>query len=839
MSYQPPRLNHVFISDRLKQQLVEIKKYPITTVIAPMGFGKTTALNWWAKQMTKKYEDSVIIRQMIVSDSLGDFWTGFCRAFKEEPDLAEKLKELGFPKDATSMALFSELIRDALSGIKSHIYYILDDLHLLGQDSLASLLMMLSGSMPECAHIILISRNQIFTDEEKMRLGSLLFEIGTKDLRLNRNEISSYVKHCGLEISKEELDELALLTEGWISMIYLNFKSYVQNGTWLSKSSDILTLIDEVLLKPLPLRHRKFLILIGMADEFTPEQAAYLWGQSDWRELLDSLTKNNAFITKEDNGVYRYHYMLSLCVRRKFAQKPDKYKKDSYSRLGAWYFKQGEYLPAYYAYACGTDWKGLLKVLERDKGESLNAEHSKDFFGWMRDCPEEILLTNPVAIIVCMVKMFSYNNIAEIKRLKKLLLKALDQNPKLTLQERNNLLGDAEVAESFLCYNDLSAMCAHHKRACALLNRTTISVDKTEAWTFSAPSVLMMYHRRVGYADSENAEMKGCMPYYYKIFDGHGAGSEHSFAADLHYERGQITDADISNRMALSAAKQKNQYSIMVCCGFLSMRMALLDGDYDKIKKLGDELRDLLYKERQYTLLNTLDMCLGFIYALLGYPDKAPVWMAEGKLTEALVMFPATPMLNTFYNHLLLAKGEWTEVIARKEDCLKLYSIYPSILCEIRLHIQLSAAFLKLDRRMEALTELKTALDLALPDRIITPFAESEEYISELLEELKNKGVYSAEITKIMVLAVKLREARQNIGKDYFGEDKDYGLTNRELKIARLAAQRKTNTEIAIELKLAQGTVRNHLSRVYDKLGISGDGKNKRLALESILKVDE
>jgi LuxR family maltose regulon positive regulatory protein len=44
--------------------------------------------------------------------------------------------------------------------------------------------------------------------------------------------------------------------------------------------------------------------------------------------------------------------------------------------------------------------------------------------------------------------------------------------------------------------------------------------------------------------------------------------------------------------MALSAAKQKNQYSIMVCCGFLSMRMALLDGDYDKIKKLGDELRE-------------------------------------------------------------------------------------------------------------------------------------------------------------------------------------------------------------------------------------------------------
>jgi len=72
----------------------------------------------------------------------------------------------------------------------------------------------------------------------------------------------------------------------------------------------------------------------------------------------------------------------------------------------------------------------------------------------------------------------------------------------------------------------------------------------------------MMYHRSVGGADSENSEMQECMPYYYQVSDGHGNGAEHGFAADLFYERGQLTDADIANRRAMAAASQKKQFSV-------------------------------------------------------------------------------------------------------------------------------------------------------------------------------------------------------------------------------------------------------------------------------------
>ncbi len=148
-----------------------------------------------------------------------------------------------------------------------------------------------------------------------------------------------------------------------------------------------------------------------MTDEFTAEQAAWLWRHSDAAAILGSLSRNNAFITRNENGIYRYHHMLRQCTRHKFAEKPEAYQKENYSRLGQWHLDHEEYVPAYYAFAAARDWNGLLKTLEKDKAKSLNTEHSQDFFRWVESCPEEYLLRYPTAIVASMVKMFSFHNI--------------------------------------------------------------------------------------------------------------------------------------------------------------------------------------------------------------------------------------------------------------------------------------------------------------------------------------------------------------------------------------------------------------------------------------------
>lgn len=830
-----PHLGNIYISERLRRRLGELSHHPVTTVVAPMGYGKTTAIDWWMKRRLKADGDTVILKQMIVTDSISDFWSGFCRALRGYPELCGQMKALGFPTDQRAMSVMAELLEDALLQSEQTVCFVMDDLYILQSRPMAPLLLFLSRMLSERLHFVLLSRGPVFSDEERMRLGGSLYELTADDLRLDAGEVNAYAAHCGLQLSREDTVALTAASEGWISMVYLNFKAYAQSGRWMIGTNDIFGLIKEVLLKPLPRRQREFLVLIGITEEFTQPQAAWLWQHEDVGELLSALTETNAFITKDANGVYRCHHMLRQSARQEFSLLPEAEQAAAYIRLGDWMLEQKEYVAAELAYRRAGHWDGLLTALERDRCKSLNAEHSQSFFDWIADCPQERLLAYPGALVACMVKMFSFHNIPEIHRLKALLLQSLEQNTDISEQERGNMLGDAAVSESFLCYNNISAMSGYHRRAAALLSRPSTSIDQKGAWTFSAPSILMMYHRASGMADSENAEMQECMPIFYSVSGDHGSGAEHGFAADLFYERGQFDDADITNRRAWAAAKEHNQFSIMLDCDFLSMRMALLRGDFPVIKKLLDANQDWLRRERQYTLLNTLDMCQAFLYALLEHPEEAPRWLREGQLSKALVMFPAMPMLQTFYNQLLLAQGQWTALIARQEECEKLYGIYSNVMCRIWLHIQLAAALDQIGRRRAAMKELRAALDLALPDGIVMPFVESCDYISIQLRELQQEGVYPEELSRILILMERYREGKRGILREHFGEGEDYGLTRRELEIAQLAAQRKTNQEIAEALCLAEKTVKNQLSHIFDKLDINGDVKNKRLELEKIL----
>ena len=60
--------------------------------------------------------------------------------------------------------------------------------------------------------------------------------------------------------------------------------------------------------------------------------------------------------------------------------------------------------------------------------------------------------------------------------------------------------------------------------------------------------------------------------------------------------------------------------------------------------------------------------------------------------------------------------------------------------------------------------------------------------------------------------------------KNVVSPSKDTGvekLTNRELEVLRLVARGQSNTDIAAELNLSAGTVRNYVSEILGKLGVS------------------
>ena len=57
-------------------------------------------------------------------------------------------------------------------------------------------------------------------------------------------------------------------------------------------------------------------------------------------------------------------------------------------------------------------------------------------------------------------------------------------------------------------------------------------------------------------------------------------------------------------------------------------------------------------------------------------------------------------------------------------------------------------------------------------------------------------------------------------------------LTDRELEVLKLLAKGRSNQEIAASLKLSEGTVRNYLSTLFSKLGVSDRTKAAVLAIQ-------
>lgn len=73
-------LNAVYISERLQESLRSISRCALTTVVAPMGYGKTTAVNWYLAERAKA-EALKVIRVSVYSDNLAIFWKSVQDAF--------------------------------------------------------------------------------------------------------------------------------------------------------------------------------------------------------------------------------------------------------------------------------------------------------------------------------------------------------------------------------------------------------------------------------------------------------------------------------------------------------------------------------------------------------------------------------------------------------------------------------------------------------------------------------------------------------------------------------------------------------------------------------------
>ena len=814
-------LNTIYISERLQETLRPISRCAMTTVVAPMGYGKTTAVNWYLSERAKA-KTLRIIRISVYSDNLAIFWKSAQEAFARAG--LPFLREYPCPTDAAGSGLLVDDLCHALAG-ETPCYLFIDDFHLLTDKRAALFLCMLANRLPANVHLIVASRDRFLPAAEAVRLGAKVYQIGTEQLRLNHTELAVYAHRCGTELSDAQVESLLYSSEGWFSAVYLNLRTLSERGVLPSRHSDIYATFTAAMIDPLPEKQREFLAVMGLADEFTVEMAQCITGEADAGQILSLLTEQNAFVTRLPDGVtYRFHHMMKECAERRFLKLDAETQRLYWERFGLWYEQHRQYLHAIAAYRRSENYDALLRVIRSDAGILLASLKPEDVLDALGKCPAETLKAYPFAILVLMRRMFTWRQIPKMLELKALLLTAIEEHPELSAEERGNLLGECDLILSFLCYNDIRAMSRLHRSASAQMSRPAISIQSSGGWTFGSPSVLMMFYRAPGALESALAEMDECMPHYYKVTNHHGQGAETIMRAEALFCQGRFTDAHIELERAYAQIRESGQVNMALCCDFLSWRLSL-HADVEQRYTFAERYADLL-RYHDASWLNLWSATSAYYHALRGETDKIPEVFSQHCLSDINMLAPGKPMMEMIENQVYLAQGSYAKVVGRSAGLLAVCEAMHYALVALHVRIQTAAAYARLGKPEEARAELKKALSDAEPDGFVMPFVENYGFLQPLLaQEIKSEL-----IAKIAGLgeAAGARSAASARPAAFAA------LTPREFEIVELMTQRLSNREIAERLYLSEGSVKQYVNQIYSKLHIEGDTRTKRKQLAGL-----
>ena len=808
-------LNTIYISERLQESLRPISRCALTTVVAPMGYGKTTAVNWYLEQRAKA-EAINVIRISVYSDNLEIFWKSVQNAFVRAG--FDFLRDYTCPTDAAGGGLLADDLCHELAG-KTACYIFLDDFHLLTDSRVSDFLCTLANRLPGNVHLIVASRDRFLPAAETVRLGGKVYQIGTEHLRLNYTELAIYAHRCGTELSDAQIEALLYSSEGWFSAVYLNLRTLSECGALPDRNSDIYSTFTAAMIDPLPEKQQEFLAVMGLADEFTVEMARFVTEDADAEKLLSILTEQNAFVKCLPDGVtFRFHHMMKECAESRFRMLEEEKQSFYLERFGLWYENHSQYLHAIASYRRSGNYDALLRVIQKDAGILLSSLDPQVVLSDMEACPAAVLKAHPLSILVLMRSMFNWRLIPKMLEMKALLMAAIEEHPEMSAQERGNLLGESDLIMSFLCYNDISAMSRLHRSASAQMSRPAISIRKSGGWTFNSPSVLMMYYRAPGELQSELAEMDECMPHYYKITDSHGQGAEKIMRAEAAFMQGRFTDAHIELESTYAQIEGNGQENMALCCDFLAWRLSL---HVDMEQRYSfEERHTALLGRHNATWLNIWSATSAYYHALLGETDKIPSVFADHQLSTIHFLAPGKPMMELIENQVYLAQGAYTKVIGRSAGQLAVCEAMHYALVALHIRIQTAAAYEMLGKSEEANEWLSRAISDAAPDGFVMPFVENYDRLQPILA----REIKSDLIVKIIELgeAAKARKAANTRPGSFDA------LTQREFEIVELMAQRLSNREIAERLFLSEGSVKQYVNQIYSKLHIEGDTRTKR-----------
>jgi LuxR family maltose regulon positive regulatory protein len=265
----------------------------------------------------------------------------------------------------------------------------------------------------------------------------------------------------------------------------------------------------------------------------------------------------------------------------------------------------------------------------------------------------------------------------------------------------------------------------------------------------------------------------------------------------------------------------------------------------DNAQETGDQLQRFANELNDPMAQAVADSCAARLSVLRGNPSPAESWtrsLTEEPAPDSLFMFLEAPLITQA--RCFIAEGSKRSLKAATESLWNLKQQCEAwrFTCQIiEIAVLQALALEKRGRADEALDALKDAVALAEPGGWIRPFVEAGQTMADLLMRLRQQNVSVDYIERILAAfpdtasTTPLPDLRSTNDKREFEAEtiaqipdpkskiKNFlvePLTNRELDVLELLAQRLRNKEIAEKLIVSPATIKSHLESIYQKLNV-------------------
>ena len=808
-----------YITDKLTDSLKELPAYGITFVSAPSGFGKTIALKDFLRSISRK-----CIWINVASDSKDIFWADFCDIVSEiDRDRAQELRSYDYPQNEKNIAAIRNVLKRLC--IPEETYLAIDNYHLVENPFFDLLISYMVEILPEDIHVIFLTQGISSSLIEELIGKRKILSVTKEAFAFSPKDIVTFFSLHELKISEEQAQKLYDYTEGWIPAINLQMIHYQGTGS-LEDYTSLEALVDTTLWDQLRNEERKFLVSLIRLDGFGLKEAKLMAGGLLKDAEVEKLLAKIVLIRFDaSNRKYYIHNVLKDYLEGIFADYDKDERNEVIIATGKILEGRGKLYDAYRQYYEAGAWELIYQsVPEFDKLYPYVCQENKNFFlALANECPEEIASRYYYfPIILCLV-LFMYN---EKDRLIDCLLNivySIEESKELNDRQKKNLLGTVYFVRGFTEFNNITVMDQFYRKSLDYGGLPVIDLTSKTPFTFGCPSVLHMFCREQEPVDETQAALENCLPNYYRLSEGHGKGAEAFMKAEILFNRGDLEGAETLCHKSLYMADSRSQTDVILGSLLLLARKSIFDGDYDAFHESMDAFRKkVVYVNGPMDVeyVNMIELCEGYLHIILDEKERLCEWLTSWESIENRLNLISMSYASIIYGRYLYLNGEYQKFLGISGQFLGMASIFSMTMCKIYIYLYIAMCHKALDNSEKTDKFLRLAMELACEDSFVMPFVENMDVLENEIEPLSMETSTRELVKKIKSVYRKYSAGKKSIGKNARNRD-NFGLTTRELEVAKLAAQRLSNKEIADQLFIAESTVKSNMKIIFNKLSIN------------------